>query len=332
MTTQRTSWYRTSLSIIAVLFGLSFGLINSASANDKPDPRATDPDGIVTSAEHNINTLASREWTAEEMRNATPYPMPKGIGRSTLPSIDTPVPDGPAEMIPGTLPTSESTDDIGLLSTGEVSSYSSFPYSAVGKIFFRQGGGNFVCSGAVIKSNEIWTAGHCVHAGNGSQSGWSTDVVFVPQYRDGSAPCGQWNVSQLMTSSDWFLNGQSGNGIVRDYAKGLVSNPNVGCTGTLGFASNQSYSQQYLSVGYPAQSPYTGERMIFCDEPLLRTDFGSPLTFGISCPMNGGASGGPFIINNNALNGNNSYIYPGTNQLYSPYFDSAAQDFYDEGF
>ena len=332
MATQRTSWHRTSLTIIAVLFGLSLGLANNASANDKPDPRATDPDGVVTSSEHGVNTIASREWTEEEMRNATPYPMPQSLGGVTLPGVDTPAPDGPAEVVPGTLPDSESADDIGLLSTGEVSSYSSYPYSAVGKIFFRQGGGNFVCSGAVVKSNEIWTAGHCVHPGNGDPNGWSTDVVFVPQYRDGSAPCGQWNVTDVMASSDWFFNGQFGGGLDRDYAKGLVSNPNTGCTGILGFAFNQSYSQQYLSVGYPAQSPYTGERMIFCNEPLLRTDTGSPRTYGISCPMNGGASGGPFIIRNNALNGNNSYIYPGLNQLYSPYFDSTAKDFFDESF
>ncbi|NOK59868.1 MAG: hypothetical protein GFH27_549291n60 [Chloroflexi bacterium AL-W] len=332
MTIQRISWYRTSLTIIAILLGLSLGLANIASANDKPDPRTTDPDGVVTSSEDGINTIAVDEWTAEEMRNATPYPMPQNIGRTTLPGLDTATPDGPAEVMPGTLPETENTDDIGLFSTGEVSSYSAYPYSAVGKIFFRQNGGSFVCSGAVIKSNEIWTAGHCVHSGNGSNSGWSTNVVFVPQYRDGSAPCGQWNVSQLATTTDWYTNGQARGGLDQDYAKGLVSNPNTGCTGILGFAFNQSYSQQYLSVGYPAQSPYSGGRMIFCNEPLLRTDSGSPRTYGISCPMNGGASGGPFIINNNALNGNNSYIYPGANQLYSPYFDSNAKSFYDYRF
>jgi V8-like Glu-specific endopeptidase len=46
-----------------------------------------------------------------------------------------------------------------------------------------------VCSGTVItdvnhpgKSNLVWTAGHCVHAGGGG--GWYRNIVFVPAYND----------------------------------------------------------------------------------------------------------------------------------------------------
>jgi V8-like Glu-specific endopeptidase len=52
-----------------------------------------------------------------------------------------------------------------------VPSYSTYPYSTVGKVFFNQGGGSYVCSASIVKPTVIWTAGHCVHAGNNSSSG-----------------------------------------------------------------------------------------------------------------------------------------------------------------
>ncbi|NOK61067.1 MAG: hypothetical protein GFH27_549307n50 [Chloroflexi bacterium AL-W] len=240
-----------------------------------------------------------------------------------------PTPDGPAGSIPGTLPSDVTTDDIGLLASGEVSFYSSYPYSAVGKIFFQQGGGSFSCSGAVIKSNEIWTAGHCVHAGNGKPNGWSTNMVLVPQYRDGSAPCGQWNIDNLVAPNAWVNGGDND----QDFAKGRVSNPNTGCTGMLGFAFNQSYSQNFLAVGYPGNIG-GGQRMIFCSNPLKRTLSGNPSPYSIDCPMTQGSSGGPYIINNSSLNGNVSFGIPSVfpNEVFSPYFGNEAKGLYDFSF
>ena len=46
-----------------------------------------------------------------------------------------------------------------------------------------------VCSATVVedpahpgKSNLVWTAGHCVHAGK--KGGWYRNIVFVPSYND----------------------------------------------------------------------------------------------------------------------------------------------------
>ncbi|CAM5741462.1 hypothetical protein SHIRM173S_08058 [Streptomyces hirsutus] len=59
----------------------------------------------------------------------------------------------------------------------------------VGKVFFDSPEGTSVCSGTVVKdvnhpgrSNLVWTAGHCVHAGG--DGGWYRNIVFVPAYND----------------------------------------------------------------------------------------------------------------------------------------------------
>lgn len=177
-----------------------------------------------------------------------------------------------------------------------------------------------------MKNNAIWTAGHCVHEGNGRSDGWSTNVVFVPQYRNGSAPCGQWPVTNLKTTSQW----RNGSDFARDFGGGRV-NANISCTGKLGFAYNQNYGKRWTAVGYPAGSPFNGSRMIECrNQPRSLIDSGNPRPFSIRCNMTGGSSGGPYIINSNAINGNVSYGYRNRpNELYSPYFGSAAKSFYD---
>jgi V8-like Glu-specific endopeptidase len=57
----------------------------------------------------------------------------------------------------------------------------------VGKRFFSTPQGDMVCSGTVVtdpahpgKSNLVWTAGHCVHAGKGG--GWYRNIAFVPSF------------------------------------------------------------------------------------------------------------------------------------------------------
>ncbi|MGJ5693992.1 trypsin-like serine peptidase, partial [Streptomyces pratensis] len=61
----------------------------------------------------------------------------------------------------------------------------------VGKVFFDAPAGSMVCSATVIadpanpgKSNLVWTAGHCVHAGK--EGGWYRNIIFVPSYNDGA--------------------------------------------------------------------------------------------------------------------------------------------------
>ncbi len=58
-----------------------------------------------------------------------------------------------------------------------------------GKVFFDSPEGTMVCSATVVqdpahqgKSNLVWTAGHCVHAGR--KGGWYRNIAFVPAYNN----------------------------------------------------------------------------------------------------------------------------------------------------
>jgi V8-like Glu-specific endopeptidase len=218
-------------------------------------------------------------------------------------------------------------------------SYSIYPYRTIGKLFFEQGGGKYVCSAASIGNYAIWTAGHCVHAGNGQSSGWSTRVVFVPAYLDGKAPYGQWPASYLWTTTSWYKNGIP-NGLCRDMGGAVLFPQNEKkisqVVGWLGFAWNWSRFQHWHELGYPAASPFNGQRMQEVEASYAYSDAGlkcDPKPVGTGSDLTGGSSGGPWIWmfgRGNYLNGNNSYRYSNKPQeMYSPYFDNGAKSLWD---
>jgi V8-like Glu-specific endopeptidase len=61
----------------------------------------------------------------------------------------------------------------------------SFPYYAMGQIKAKASDGGFVCSGGLIGSNRVLTAGHCVWDDRNAQGPFK-DLRFAP---------GQWKVS-----------------------------------------------------------------------------------------------------------------------------------------
>ncbi|KAA0016503.1 trypsin-like serine peptidase [Antrihabitans cavernicola] len=211
--------------------------------------------------------------------------------------------------------------------------YTTYPYCTVGKVFFNQNGGSWVASAASIGNNAIWTAGHVVHAGDNKPTGWSTNMVFVPGYKDGAAPYGQFAVRQLSTRLAWYQHGNPG-GLYEDMGAG-IADPLNGRTlsqtvGWLGFAWNFDRNQVWTSLGYPAAAPFNGQRM-FQDTAAYANDGsvpGSPATVGIGCSMTGGCSGGPWALgfgSTNYVNGENSYSINGQPlEIYSPYFGDNA--------
>jgi hypothetical protein len=198
--------------------------------------------------------------------------------------------------------------------------------AGVGKLFFDGPQGSMVCSATVVqdpahpgKSNLVWTAGHCVHAGR--DGGWYRNIAFVPAYNDGGrstaglkgatrstlAPYGVFWADWASTSDEWIADGsqRGGSGSPYDFAV-LHVVPEKGAGGrslqeTVGAAMPVWFDAPSVTRipmmgawGYPAAPPYDGQRMYACTgrPGRLSLDAQEPTEYRIGCTMTGGASGG----------------------------------------
>lgn len=74
----------------------------------------------------------------------------------------------------------------------------------VGALFLRENTGNHFCTASVVTSpgrDLLVTAAHCINAGHGG--GYRSDIVFIPDYRDGRAPYGIWTPARLLVAPGW---------------------------------------------------------------------------------------------------------------------------------
>ncbi|MEU5400345.1 hypothetical protein ABZ348_13760 [Streptomyces sp. NPDC005963] len=198
-----------------------------------------------------------------------------------------------------------------------------------GKVFFDGPEGSMVCSATVVKdpanpgkSNMVWTAGHCVHAGK--KGGWYRNIAFVPSYNDSAkssgqlesaakeeiAPHGVWWGDWAQTSDQWINQGAKtgGQGAPFDFAVIHVT-PEKGGTGksleeTVGSALPVDFNapavaqiSNMTATGYPAAAPFDGEKMFQCpDKPgRLSVKTNEPTMYRIGCTMTGGSSGGGWV-------------------------------------
>lgn len=216
--------------------------------------------------------------------------------------------------------------------SGATSIEAPLPYpTAHGKVFFTDGGVNYVCSGTAIAStNEsvVWTAGHCVNEGPGA---FVTNFLFVPAYRDGAAPYGKFAASRLHTTSGWQGSGEFGvdlgAAVVGANESGVSLNSAVGGRSLVFDAPRV---QSYKLYGYPAAKRFNGQRLRLCDTAWSRDDTSTtPDTMGVPCDMTGGSSGGGWITSTGALASVISYGYSSLrNVLFGPHQETAAQQLF----
>ncbi|MET7382753.1 hypothetical protein ABZT08_28775 [Streptomyces sp. NPDC005526] len=201
--------------------------------------------------------------------------------------------------------------------------------ATAGKVFFDSPEGTMVCSATVVRdpahpgrSNMVWTAGHCVHAGK--KGGWYRNIAFVPSYNDAGrsegqlegatreqvAPLGVWWGDWAQTSQQWIEQGGStgGQGASYDFAVIHVT-PEKGGDGksleeTVGGALPVDFDapavpkvDSITATGYPAAPPYDGQRLYQCqDKPgRLSLNTPDPTMYRIGCTMTGGSSGGGWV-------------------------------------
>lgn len=345
--------------LTVIIFGLSDERGAASQLNQAGTPTAELEGGNISMrSTSTLSAQTSSSWTKERMLTAQPYPLEAFQEAPTL-SLENVLPDGDPVMIPGSPPGNVSEPKIApenpLIISHTVSSgynypppyvrfqnfdsYEDFPYSTVGVLFFEQSGNDFRCTAASIGNNAVWTAGHCVHRGDGTANGWSTDVVFVPAYENGVAPLGVWTFDDLWTTPGWFND--------EDYRYdmgGVVLNLNKKkkmiseVTGSLGFAFNLIEDPHWFNIGYPFTSPFNGTKQYICigSQAFSDGNMPNPSPVVMGCDMTQGSSGGPWIKNfggpgsSNYLNGNNSYRYEyHPEAIYSPYFGDEAKSLRD---
>ncbi|MFF4660476.1 trypsin-like serine peptidase [Streptomyces sp. NPDC001381] len=236
-----------------------------------------------------------------------------------------------------------------------------------GKVFFDSPEGTMVCSATVVedpahpgKSNLVWTAGHCVHAGK--KGGWYRNIAFVPSYNDEglaaeqletatkeeAAPYGVWWGDWVKTSDQWIAQGgqTGGDGAPYDFAVIHVT-PEAGGSGksleeTVGSALPVDFNAPAVpkvsgitATGYPAAAPFDGQKLYQCQDKPGRLSFSEsdPTMYRIGCTMTGGSSGGGWVATGSdgkpALVSNTSIGPASAGWLAGPRLGEVAQGVYD---
>jgi V8-like Glu-specific endopeptidase len=181
---------------------------------------------------------------------------------------------------------------------------------AVGKIFFTLDGEDYVCSGTLVggkRSDVVLTAAHCVTSGSGQGGAgqangpkWATNWMFVPGFRDGLLPYGEYTARQFFVTPDW--SGPEGGSEQYDIAFVQVTAATLdGWSGgaqpppglPVEFAGSQDAApaDRAYVFGYPSEPPYTGQYLSYCAGPVAASG-GSVRT---ACGMTAGDSGGPWL-------------------------------------
>ena len=182
-----------------------------------------------------------------------------------------------------------------------------YPYRAAGKLFFLIGSSTYMCSASLIKPGIVVTAAHCV--ANYGQSQFYTGWQFIPGYRNGIAPYA------ISTAATAFVLTKYWNGtdncavygvvcpddvavIVLNYKPGtkIFVGKNTGYFGYgwdgYGFSGTLTHISQ---MGYPAGLDYAAymER----NDSYGYTDATYSNNTVIGSNMDGGSSGGPWLVN-----------------------------------
>ncbi len=308
------------------LFVVLLALVGSgiASASSIPVAGTDVSDRVSGSRLETAPDVAVASWAPRDFRNARPAAPPVSpAGAFDIPDL-APVRGMAASVANGPFVPTDTEQ---------------FPLRTHGKIFFRVGSIEYVCSGTVISSrgrNVIFTAGHCVY--DTESADYVDQLVFVPAYDGNSAdpePFGRWGATAVFTSSRYVETGE----LSHDIGAVVLEDRIEDSTGARRIAFDlDPVDRQFMIYGYPAvpNPPYDGRTMIACDSRAVYRDssHGSPFPIaGGPCDMRGGSSGGGWITGGGLLNSVVSYGYcddaPNLCDLtFGPYFGDQARNIY----
>lgn len=181
------------------------------------------------------------------------------------------------------------------------------PYRSTGKLFFLIGSDTYMCSASLIKKGVIVTAAHCV--ANYGQHQFYTGWQFIPGYRNGVTPYGVQTAYQAWILTSYY------NGTDGCYVSGVVCPDDVAViilnympgttiyvgkkTGVYGYGYDDygftSDLTQITQLGYPAGLDYAAYMERTDSYGYTNTTYSNNTVIGSN--MDGGSSGGPWLIN-----------------------------------
>lgn len=315
--------------VVGATIALTGGLLSaipaaSASAPSTPAAhRTSSADGVAVHTVDNVRTNArgtSDYWTPQ--RRAAAQPAFADVKPSGLEN-QIPMPAG-EQVAPGTgsKPVTGSAEPA---ARGVRDKYR----IRVGKLFYKFGKKDWVCSASVVNSkrkNLVFTAAHCLWD---KKKGWAHNIEFIPGYRKGKAPYGVW-MGKRVAISPKFMRKSHGTkeSIYNDYAVMTVKNrqksgPNkvAKVVGAYGIQWGQKLSRKMIATGYPAfktqgkkQRSCKGRTHLFKKFPH-KTRRGTAILKMTCTAVTGGSSGGPWL-HNDFINGQNA----GVNSFKDPHW------------
>jgi V8-like Glu-specific endopeptidase len=174
-----------------------------------------------------------------------------------------------------------------------------YPYITIGKLFFTIGRDPYVCSASVIQHRIVATAGHCVHSG--TSAGFHNNWVFVPAFRDGTAPLLTWNWRAAIVTNTW-ASGGGGVPNAADYAMIEFGDQRINgrafalgdLTGWLGWQTRSLSANHTSKLGYPCNLDSCQKMQNVTSGAFRNT---SPNNVEYGSDAEGGSSGGPWVQN-----------------------------------
>ncbi|MFF3344437.1 trypsin-like serine peptidase [Streptomyces sp. NPDC002779] len=312
----------------SLLVGVT-ALLTAAGALAVPASAGPRSDTGVRPVTQAAQERAAAFWTPARMRAAEPLDLlPVSGHRGTAPA------KGARTTVPATVPATDAGTGIQAFPHGGGAwTGGGAVVSTAGRVFFTYQGRTASCSGnAVTSANKstVITAGHCVRMGGA----WHTNWVFVPGYHDGQSPHGRWTATRTLATPQWTASEDINYDIGAAVVAPLNGRSLTDVVGGQGLAFNTGYNLRMYAFGFPAASPYDGEKFIYCSGSTSR-DFLLSNDHGMTCNMTGGSSGGPWFTQFNESTGTgllssvNSFKYNFLpNRMYGPYFGADAQNLY----
>ena len=208
------------------------------------------------------------------------------------------------------------------------------PLASTGKVFFTMGVQTFVCSGSIVNDSKsdrsiVLTAGHCVF--DNATGNFATNFIYYPAFD--TTPVTDCTVSRCLVATSLvahsgFTSQSEFTTQATQYDWGFASIPESDIPGYTFNSTPFANSATSYAFGYPAETPYAGNDLVYCAGAISPDTNNGGLTWGLGCNMTGGASGGPWFaaFNTSTFDGSasslNSYKYTNSkNRMYGPKFN-----------